>query len=276
MLWGFCRLGRRWAVCAVAGGWLLWAAALLALRHQVFAQARQILQILGGVGEGGALPADLAMGFFAAALVLMLVSLEFLLGWYTLACAAVAVSVLLGPLAGIRPTAASVVCAALFLVSFRAVQVAGTHQRRSSASPMARGKLAAASGKWMAAVLAVALLVALPAGIHGAKPLWNAAYAAEGLVFRTARQQDASRPVTGGAISRSNNYRTGTEHLFLRADRQPTEPLYLRGFSGGDWASANDEEIFRQMSTAEAPRVRRPGAPWRAASAAHIIACISS
>ena len=200
------------------------------------------------------------MWFFAAALVLMLVSLEFLLGWHTLACAAVAVSVLLGPLAGIRPTAASVVCAALFLVSFRAVQVAGTHQRRSSASPMARRKLAAASGKWMAAVLAVALLVALPAGIHGAEPLWNAAYAAEGLVFRTARQQDASRPVTGGAISRSNNYRTGTEHLFLRADRHPTEPLYLRGFSGGDWASANDEEIFRQMSTAEAP----PGsAAWR-------------
>lgn len=65
----------------------------------------------------------------------------------------------------------------------------------------------------------------------------------------------SQEPITGGAVSRGNNYRTGTAHLELTASERPTQTLYLRGFGGGeyiggDWIRSSDEALFDQMQKA--------------------------
>ena len=55
-----------------------------------------------------------------------------------------------------------------------------------------------------------------------------------------------------GRVSRGNLYPAGREQLELTAEKRPTETLYLKGFSGGDyeegrWQENRDEEIYELM-----------------------------
>lgn len=56
-----------------------------------------------------------------------------------------------------------------------------------------------------------------------------------------------------GAVNRGNQYRTGEVQLKLAASEVPTEPLYLRGFAGGDyvgngWEAADEEAMFGEIA----------------------------
>lgn len=56
-----------------------------------------------------------------------------------------------------------------------------------------------------------------------------------------------------GAVNRGNQYRTGEVQLKLAASEVPTEPLYLRGFAGGDyvgngWEAADEETMFGEIA----------------------------
>ena len=53
-------------------------------------------------------------------------------------------------------------------------------------------------------------------------------------------------------MSQFNNYQTGNEQLVVNLTRQPNEPLYLRGFAGGDylgnrWSPANDDDALDEI-----------------------------
>lgn len=55
-----------------------------------------------------------------------------------------------------------------------------------------------------------------------------------------------------GIISRGNLYPADMRQLTVSSDRRPTERIYLKGFSGGDyvngeWLAADDEAIFQRM-----------------------------
>ena len=258
-LWAALRLGRRWGACAFGAGALLWGAALLALWDQVWAQLSQIAGILLGTAAEEVIPAGWTALLFTAAAVLLLFALEFLLHLHVAACFFTAVPALLGPMVGLRPTVASIACMALFQFSFLSVHLVGLRPRRASFSPAERGRLAAVSGRLTAAVLAAAVLIALPAAARHVDGLWQSIYEAEGFFLGAVRQLsgEAEQPVSGGDVSRGTNYRTGTEQLRLYASRKPTETLYLRGFSGGeyvggDWIPADDEAVFAQIAGGEA------------------------
>ena len=54
-------------------------------------------------------------------------------------------------------------------------------------------------------------------------------------------------------VSRGNHYRTGEVQLELTISEIPTEPLYLRGFSGGEyagngWEEADEERLFEEIA----------------------------
>ena len=261
-LWALFHLGRRWAICGAVLGGLLWIAALLALWEPVNGQFHQIALVLTGGTDTAAASAAQSMFLLAAALTLILFCLEFLLGFHPLACVVVLLPVLLGPMAGIRPTLSSVICLALFLFSFWAVHTAGGRRRKAASSLSEQRALSVSVGKTISILIAAALLFALPLGTGAAETLWGAVYDAEGLLIRSAKRLSgtAAQPVTGGEISRGNNYPSGTEHLELSTALRPTETLYLRGFGGGeylggDWVRSSDEAVFAQM--AELPGAER-------------------
>jgi transglutaminase-like putative cysteine protease len=100
-----------------------------------------------------------------------------------------------------------------------------------------------------------AFLIALPIAHTYADDFYQAVYAAEGYFVRTKAKLsgEASELLLGGAMTYGNVYRTGTDHLELEVPRQPTQPLYLRGFSGGtyvggDWLRSNDDAIVTEIT----------------------------
>lgn len=75
----------------------------------------------------------------------------------------------------------------------------------------------------------------------------------EGVITRTVEQVsgNSDRPEASGTIHTGNNYRTGTVQLEIRVSTQPTETLYLRGFSGGtytgnQWEPADDDTVLAE------------------------------
>lgn len=86
-----------------------------------------------------------------------------------------------------------------------------------------------------------------------AEPICQMVYEMEGGILRTVNRLSgqAAEPVAGGRISMGNLYPAGAEHLVLETSECPTEALYLKAFSGGeylggDWLPAEDEAVFAE------------------------------
>ncbi len=86
-------------------------------------------------------------------------------------------------------------------------------------------------------------------------PLSSLAYTAEGWVSRTL--QDISGigdlPEATGQINYGNNYKTGETELTLVTTEQPTETMYICGFTGkdyyhGNWTYDTEEEAISQVA----------------------------
>jgi transglutaminase-like putative cysteine protease len=100
-----------------------------------------------------------------------------------------------------------------------------------------------------------AYFIALPIARTYAGDFYQAVYTVEGYFVRTRAKLsgEASELLLGGTMKYGNIYRTGTDHLELEVPRQPTQPLYLRGFSGGtyvggDWLRSNDDAIVTEIT----------------------------
>lgn len=96
--------------------------------------------------------------------------------------------------------------------------------------------------------------LALAGSLTGTE-LSDAVSGGEGFLSRsfqriTGRDQQS---VADGHVSSGNNYRTGDTQLEVTVLEQPTETLYLKGFSGGeytggDWEPADDQAVFEAMA----------------------------
>ena len=101
---------------------------------------------------------------------------------------------------------------------------------------------------WAAAFLALAAVLFRPAAWY------EAVYLAEGHVDAMLRGPGSGTGLSStGRINRGNLYRTGEVKLELAAAQAPAEPLYLRGFSGGDyvgngWEAADEEALFGEIA----------------------------
>ena len=89
------------------------------------------------------------------------------------------------------------------------------------------------------------------------EPMFRFVYDAEGAVYRTVSSLSgmSGRLAHDGAISRGNNYRTGTELLEISTADRPTETLYLKGFTGGTytdsrWLPADETEMRDRITEA--------------------------
>ncbi len=77
----------------------------------------------------------------------------------------------------------------------------------------------------------------------------------EGVVHRLVNDLIYSRgsDYDSGRVNSGNNYQRGTDAVEIWLSDKPTEPVYLKGFEGGDytgnaWAEANEGDFFNKLS----------------------------
>lgn len=158
------------------------------------------------------------------------------------------------PLWTVRITAPALLALLIFQISFWTLYGSGGRDGKRHLYGLCKTTANQKSSRIMALALIVGFVVLSPLIASVSGPLYEAAYEAEGMVSRTVQNLSgvSKKPVTGGQISSGNNYRTGTIQLELEANVQPTEPIYLRGFGGGEyigggWIRSSDEALFEQM-----------------------------
>jgi len=190
-----------------------------------------------------------------AALLTFFVAMgEFLLKSHEVLYLLTMVLMLLSPLLGIRTGIAAMLLLALFQTAFQAVQTVLSVGGRTMLGGVRKQSLSEKSGIAAAAVLAGTFLIVYPAVPFCLNRLYACAYDAEGQVCRALLciSGRAAEPVSGGRVSRGNNYPTGTAQLEVLTSEQIREPLYLRGFSGGEyvgggWTGSNDEVLLEEI-----------------------------
>lgn len=242
LLWRFRQRGKRKAM------WLAFSALLAgsALSLLVPAVQRQLQALSAALWSGEAsgqevTGAALALTVAAALAVFLL---ELILRTHWPLYALTTLGMLTAPFLGIDPGVPAVFLFFAFQTGFWAMH-----------SQAARGKRAKRSGSKApaAAVLSGVFLLAVFVVGGSGEWLFQAAYRAEGFLQRTAKQASGAVADPGeGTVSRGNLYPAGTEQLELRTAAPPTETLYLKGFTGGDyqngeWAPADDEAVFARM-----------------------------
>ena len=86
--------------------------------------------------------------------------------------------------------------------------------------------------------------------------LYETVFTIDGRISRFLDRFDQSPFVVNereGAVSRTNCYPSSQECLQVYADHAPSEDIYLRGFSGGDyqggvWEKADEEEVYKEIA----------------------------
>ena len=164
------------------------------------------------------------------------------------------VLLLAAPLFGIPVGMESVVLLALFQIAFWCIcGTAGKKQKYFRGGK--ERSISARCSVLVCMVLSVCLAVSFLGVSPNSERLFQSVYAAEGFVYRGLRQisGQADEPIVGGTVSGRNNYRTGTPQLEVLLSEQPSEVLYLKGFTGreytgGDWEYADENELFAAMA----------------------------
>ena len=143
----------------------------------------------------------------------------------------------------------------LFQLAFWTVHLTAGRSRKKRASGFSRLRLAGKSGAAISLLFVGIFSVVLSFVMIFSEQLFGFVYGAEDYVYRNIRYLtgDEDAPVTNGQVSQGNNYQTGAERLKISSYVLPTETLYLRGFSsgdyiGGEWLPADDDAIFHKMS----------------------------
>ncbi len=118
-----------------------------------------------------------------------------------------------------------------------------------------RADLAGRRGRFVGVFCVLTILCAFLVVAMKEQRLYEMVYEAEGSGYRLLRQLSghASEPVLSGTVGKGNHYDTGARQLtVVVTGGQPVEPVYLKGFSGGDyadgtWEACTDVQDFQEM-----------------------------
>ena len=238
------------ALAAAAAGWTV---AFFLAGQELLEEFRLAGRILAGEYSGEAVTVTTAVLFLIPVVLSLIFFLEYILHAHWLLYLFTSALLLAAPLVGVEVSLPSVILLAVFQILFWTQ--AGPAGKRSLLEAAGWKQIDRAKLKimciFLAAVLAVSSLLILP----NADLFSQAVYQAEGFAARTLQRSSGmdDNPITGGAVSGGNNYRTGTVQLEVETARQPRETLYLKDFTGGEylggrWEEADDEALFVRMA----------------------------
>lgn len=170
-----------------------------------------------------------------------------------LLCLGALTLILTAPLLGLRKCGAAILVLSLFVILSQA-QSHGFAPRRGVRLSGSKRRAAALSAASACAISAIITAAAAPAVYTGMDRLSELTCAAEGNIYRaiikyTGKNTDV---VQSAVLSRFNNYLTNREQLIVQITGEPREPLYLKGFVGGDyhkseWEAADDTSLLSDI-----------------------------
>lgn len=232
-------------VCAFVA-WMQWDI----LREQMI----HVKSSLQGEAELENMQVTLLALLFTVVLSFLLFTIEYLMKSHGLIYLFITLLLLLSSFINIHVNVETVFLLVLFQLAFWTIHLTQGHSTKVRSSVFLRTRLAGKSGIVMSFIFTISFAVVLSLVMIFSQHLYDSVYGAEGYVYRSIQNLSggANNLITGGKISQSNLYRTGTEHLIVASDLQPTETLYLRGFSGGeytggDWTRSSDEEVLEKV-----------------------------
>lgn len=162
---------------------------------------------------------------------------------------------LFAPLLDIKANIETAFLLILFQLAFWSISSVTRDNPRILLFTSGRLKMAGKSALALSIVLSVTFLAALPLVAANSGSFFDSVYQVEGFIYRSLDNLtgQAERLEKGGTINSGNNYPTGTPHIELYASRQPTEPIYLRGFAGGEyigggWTEADESGFLAYQS----------------------------
>lgn len=165
-----------------------------------------------------------------------------------------AMLLLCGPVIGLQPSYVTIALLGISLCAFLSVHGAGGRQGRTLHGGKHRGPSGLKSGIAAGVAAFIAFGAAIPLATCSQNAIYESVYAAEGVVQRALQNMTGidAIAVSDGRISRGNRYPTGTIQMELVANRPPTQPLYLRGFAGadyadGEWTAADNQTLSDQI-----------------------------
>lgn len=164
------------------------------------------------------------------------------------------VLLLAAPLMGIVPGSGAVLCIGIFQITFWAVHTLMKKSRQGKRRRKENMQSAMKIGAMVMAAVAAIFSVSLFVVSQSPEWFYGTAYGAEGFVQQTAKRLSGwTNQPEGGTINRGNLYPAGVDQIEIWVSDVPGETIYLKGFSGGDyaggeWEPAMDEELFMQMN----------------------------
>ena len=232
-------------VCAFVA-WLQW--------NILWEQMIHVKSSLQGEVELENMQVTLLTLIFMVFLSFLLFAVEFLIKSHGLLYLFTTALLLLSSFINIHVNVETVFLLVLFQLAFWTIHLTQGRSTRVRPCVFLRTRLAGKSGIMLSLVFTISFTVVLSLAMFFSQQLYDSVYEAEGYIYRSIQNLSggADNFIIGGKINQSNLYRTGTEHLRLTASRQPTETLYLCGFSGGeytggDWSRSSDEEVLEKV-----------------------------
>lgn len=249
-----------WIFYGEAGSLLVCLLAAVVRRREFDRQIQALLRSLTDTAARGEENVTFAALLLSGVLVVLFFQMEMV--WkqhwfpYLVTMAVLAVTPLFGIRIGMLPVLAGLVFQVLFWSVHGGTRSSREERRQKREREQKRerrlrGKCTAFTGAALAVLTAVSCLITALWGTG----LSQAASDGEGFLSRSVRRMTgiAEIPVSDGHVSGGNNYRTGETQLEVILLTQPTETLYLKGFSGGDytggeWELAEEGPLFDEIA----------------------------
>ncbi len=248
---------REWVLKAAAGTCLACVLAGFIGIETVRVQAGALLMSLADASAETETDVTYVMLLITAVLSVCFFLLEIV--WkHHLLPGAVVMGVLAGaPVFGISLGAAPILLGLVFQILLWTVQGTERQRKQMNHGKKIKRRMTGRGFAFMGTVLSILVCVSLVLTSVWGQEISRLVYAGEGFFLRNAQQiaGRANDPAADGRISSGNNYRTGEPQLEVTLQEKPTETLYLKGFTGGnyiggEWEPADDRSIFHEMALA--------------------------
>lgn len=240
---------RKWILRGAAVLLLVLAAAAWLRRESAAVQLLALAESVSGTAAPQGTDVTFTVLIVSCALSICFFVLEIVWKRHWLPYTVITAIMAAAPLFGIRPGILSVLLCLAFQILFWTIHMPGSSGNRHKFSVPLR------CSALMGILLAVLVGISAVLTSFWGSELSAAVYKGEGFISRSALRLTgrAADPNSDGHVSSGNNYRTGEQQLEVTLPQEPTQTLYLKGFTGGryiggEWEAADDEPVFQEMA----------------------------
>lgn len=191
------------------------------------------------------------MGFFTVLFSTLLFVGEYSFGMHGLVSVVVLCMTIGLLMVGAELSVLSVIVLLLFFVVFALRKTMFIEKKAIQLLPETKKRL------WSSFMIATSSLIVVSFLVSSlfSSALTTPAYTAEGWITRTLQEMSGvgDLPEANGQINYGNNYKTGETELVLVTTEQPTETMYIRGFTGkdylhGNWTNDTEDEAMEKLA----------------------------